>query len=276
MASSRSGSEHTPRRGKSSQRPPRARGAHGSRKNERDDIVRIFGLHAVKAALANPERRVLSLRMTENASARLAEAIAARAIEVTLVSPRDLDKMLGSDTVHQGALVEAEPLQEPSLEDLAECAQSGGPIVILDQVTDPHNVGAVLRSAAVFGSSGLVLTRRNSPPLSGVLAKSASGGLELVPVHLASNLSRALGALQSQGIAIIGLDGEASTAIEDVDFKVPCALVLGAEGKGLRKLTRETCDALCRINPAGPLASLNVSNAAAVSLHLAAMRRRGA
>jgi 23S rRNA (guanosine2251-2'-O)-methyltransferase len=171
-------------------------------------------------------------------------------------------------------MVEVAPLPEPSLDDLAEAAAAGAPIIALDQVTDPHNAGAVLRSAAVFGAGGLLMTRRHSPPLNGTLAKSASGALELVPIHLAQNLSRTLEDLKARGLTLLGLDGAAEHAIEDEAFEKPCVLVLGAEGKGLRQLTRDTCDRLVKISPRGPLRSLNVSNAAAVALHLAAMKRR--
>jgi 23S rRNA (guanosine2251-2'-O)-methyltransferase len=190
------------------------------------------------------------------------------------VRPRDLDRQLGPDTVHQGALLETEPLPEPTLDDLLERTASG-PIIVLDQVTDPHNVGAVLRSAAAFGAAGLVMTRRHSPPLSGALAKSASGALELVPIALVQNLARALAEMGEAGCTRIGLDGTGLGLIEDEPLSGRIALVLGAEGKGLRQLTRETCDRLCRIATPGPLASLNVSNAAAIVLHLGAMRRLG-
>lgn len=239
-----------------------------------DGPIRLFGVHAVQAALTNPAREILSISLTENAELRLEEALATRRLPVTRVSPRDLDKLLGADTVHQGMMIEVAPLPEPSLDDLAEAAAAGNPIVVLDQVTDPHNAGAVLRSAAVFGASGLIMTRRHSPPLNGTLAKSASGALELVPIHLAQNLARTLEDLKSRGVTLLGLDGTAEHAIEDETFAGPCALVLGAEGKGLRQLTCELCHRLVRISARGPLASLNVSNAAAVALHLAAMKRR--
>lgn len=234
----------------------------------------LFGLHAVEAALANPRRRIIRLMATDNAARRLEAALKARAIEPEPVIPRQIDKMLGADTVHQGIALETELLPEPSLDELLENAAAGRPLVVLDQVTDPHNVGAILRSAAVFGCGGLIMTRRHSPPLNGTLAKSASGALELVPVHLTQNLARLLAELKDNAIAVIGLDGAAEDALDDAEFPGPVALVLGAEGKGLRALTAETCDNLYRIEAAGSLTSLNVSNAAAVALHLIALRRR--
>ena len=239
-----------------------------------DEHSLIWGLHSVEAALANPARPIIKLWLTENAAHRIAAAVAARAITPEFVGPRDLDRRLGSDTVHQGALLEAGPLPDVDLGDLAAAAADKGPLIVLDQVTDPHNVGAILRSGAVFGASGLVMTQRNSPPLGGALAKAASGALELVPVALIGNLSRALARLNDDGVTTIGLDGEAEGLLEDAPLAGPVAIVLGAEGKGLRQLTRETCQHVCRISTTGPIASLNVSNAAAVALHLVAMRRR--
>jgi 23S rRNA (guanosine2251-2'-O)-methyltransferase len=233
----------------------------------------IFGFHAVEAALANPLRTIKQAWMTENAENRLANAITARDVAVERVHPRDLDQRLGADTVHQGALIEVAPLREPSMNELARKA-AGRPLVVLDQVTDPHNVGAVLRSAAVFGCAGIVMTRRNSPPLHGVLAKSASGALELVPVATVQNLSRGLEDLKAAGFLIIGLDGEAPEQLETMAWPERVALVLGAEGRGLRQLTRETCDRLASIATDGQLASLNVSNAAAIALHTGVLKRR--
>lgn len=242
-------------------------------KPSEDDRPTLYGVHAVAAALANPQRRIRRMLATENAENRLNEAIAARGLAVERVRPKDLDRLLGADTVHQGVAIEADPLPEPELAELIAKA-AHGPLVVLDQVTDPHNVGAVLRSAAVFGAAGLVTTRRHSPPLNGTLAKSASGALELVPVALVQNLSRALEELKAAGVTVIGLDGEGETLLEDAALAGPVAFVLGAEGKGLRQLTRETCTKVCRIGTSQTLASLNVSNAAAIALHLAQMRRR--
>lgn len=241
-----------------------------------DGRIELFGIHAVAAALANPDRRFLSLMATENAARKLEAAITARNLTVEPVRPKDLDQRLGADTVHQGILAIVEPLPEPNLAELIRAAATGGPLIVLDQVTDPHNVGAVLRSAAVFGSSGLVTTRRHSAPLNGTLAKSASGALELVPIALEQNLARTLDEMKEAGVTVIGLDGEGETLLDEEPLAGAVAFVLGAEGKGLRQLTRETCDRICRIGTAGSLASLNVSNAAAIALHLAAMRRRAA
>ncbi len=245
-------------------------------KRDDDDVIRLYGLHAVEAALNNEARSINKLMMTENAENKLADLVAKRGVPPQRVTPRDLDRLLGPDTVHQGVMLETVPLEEPELIDLAEIAAGGGgPVILLDQVTDPHNVGAVLRSAAVFGAAGVVMTRRNSPPLNGTLAKSASGALELVPVVLAQNLSGALNDLRDAGFTILALDGEADTLLEDEPLTGAIALVFGAEGKGLRQLTRTTSDRLVKIATGGSLNSLNVSNAAAIALHLAAMRRRG-
>jgi 23S rRNA (guanosine2251-2'-O)-methyltransferase len=245
---------------------------HASEKDNRPPL--IFGIHAVAAALANPNRVVCKLLLTDNAEIRLRDVMTARQLIHERVSPRDLDRRLGAETVHQGALLESEPLAEPTLVELTQRAH-GRPMLVLDQVTDPHNVGAVLRSAAVFGAAGVVMTRRHSPPLDGALAKSASGALELVPIALVQNLARAVAELKELQFIVIGLDGDGPALLEELAWPERSALVLGAEGKGLRQLTRASCDSLCRIASDGATASLNVSNAAAVALHLAAMRRLG-
>jgi 23S rRNA (guanosine2251-2'-O)-methyltransferase len=239
-----------------------------------DSSVTLFGIHAVEAALRNPARTIRTLLLTDNAERRLADALAHRKVKAHRALPRDLDRRLGADTVHQGAFLETEALPEPTLAELAATAEGGRPLVVLDQVTDPHNVGAILRSAAAFGAAGLVTTRRHSPPLAGSLAKSASGALEVVPIALVPNLAQALDAMKQEGLTVVGLDGEAPQLIDDYPIEDRVALVFGAEGRGLRRLTRELCDALCRIGMEGGVASLNVSNAAAVALHTLAVRRR--
>lgn len=241
---------------------------------EKEGPPLIYGFHAVEAALANPDRQITRAFMTENAQAKLAARLVERGIEPERVTPRDLDKRLGSDTVHQGMLIEVEDLEELTLGQLARQSE-GRPLLILDQVTDPHNVGAILRSAAVFGASGLIMTRRHSPPLAGALAKSASGALELVPIIRVQNLGRTMSELRIGGYRIAGLDGAAEASIETLKWAPLTAIVLGAEGKGMRESTGQACDRLVRISADGELGSLNVSNAAAVALFTASLARRG-
>jgi len=260
---------------KSKHSKPFTHGSHGrqrhlSRKPETDRLM-LFGLHAVEAALSNPNRPVLRLLATENAAHRLAPLIAKRKVTPETVIPKDLDRLLGPDTVHQGAALEVGPLPPAGLDEI----DLNGILLVLDQVTDPHNVGAALRSAAAFGAAGLVMTARHSPPLGGVLAKAASGALDLVPIVLVNNLAQALTELGERGVLRVGLAEEAETALEDTPLTRPLALVLGAEGKGLRQLTRERCDCLCRISTVGALASLNVSNAAAIAMHWANLKTKG-
>jgi 23S rRNA (guanosine2251-2'-O)-methyltransferase len=249
--------------------PWRGKPRHAPRQ-ESPDRVTLFGVHAVEAALANPKRSILRVRATENAAQRLAPLLAKRGIKPEPAIPRDLDKMLGADAVHQGILLEAEPLPPVSLEEV----DANGILLVLDQLTDPQNVGAALRSAAAFGAAGLVMTERHSPPLQGALAKAASGALDIVPVILVKNLSQALAELGERGVMRVGLSEEASEPLESSPLARPLALVLGAEGKGLRQLTREHCDRLCRISTKSALASLNVSNAAAVALHWSSLNAR--
>ena len=194
--------------------------------------------------------------------------MAKRGVTPELVNPKDLDRLLGADAVHQGVALESEPLPPTRLDE----ASTGGILLVLDQVTDPQNVGAALRSAAAFGASGLVLTERHSPPLSGVLAKAASGALDIVPVILVKNLAQSLAELGERGYLRVGLAEEASEALESVPLTRPLALVLGAEGKGLRRLSRENCDVLARLDMPGKVKSLNVSNACAVALTIARMK----
>jgi 23S rRNA (guanosine2251-2'-O)-methyltransferase len=238
-----------------------------------EGLVRLYGTHAVEAALNNPRRTIRRLLATENAEKRLADAITARKLVVERATPLDLDRMLGADAVHQGLLLEAEPLPEPTLYELQRAAADGAPLIILDHVTDPHNAGAVLRSAAVFGAAGVIMTQRHSPPLNGVLAKSASGALDAVPVLLVQNLARTMLELKETGFVLLGLEGTAAARLEEEPFDGKTAIVLGAEGKGLRELTAMTCDRLVSITTSATFTSLNVSNAAAVALHSARVAR---
>jgi 23S rRNA (guanosine2251-2'-O)-methyltransferase len=239
-------------------------------RREAADRVTLYGLHAVEAALANPKRTVATVLATENAAHRLGTLLAKRGLTAEAATPRDLDRQLGPDAVHQGVILEAEELPAVALDEV----ETSGVLLVLDQITDPQNVGALLRSAAAFGAAGLVMTERHSPPLHGVLAKAASGALDIVPVILVKNLAQALTELGERGFQRVGLAEEADLALEAASLARPLALVLGAEGKGLRQLTREHCDVICRISTQSALASLNVSNAAAVALHWASRNAR--
>jgi 23S rRNA (guanosine2251-2'-O)-methyltransferase len=259
-----------PRPDKPSPRAWRGKPRHASRRPDTERIL-LFGVHAVEAALANPKRNVVRLLATENAAHRLAPQLLKRGLTPEEASPRDLDRLLGPDAVHQGVALEAEPLPPAELDEVS----LDGILLVLDQVTDPQNVGAALRSAAAFGAAGLVLTERHSPPLQGVLAKAASGALDIVPVILVKNLAQALAELGERGFMRVGLAEEATEGLEAAPLARPLALVLGAEGKGLRQLTKEHCDQLCRISTQSGFASLNVSNAAAIALHWASLKAKG-
>jgi 23S rRNA (guanosine2251-2'-O)-methyltransferase len=248
--------------------PPR------SKAERQADRLWIYGVHAVAAALANPERKVLRLLATENARRRL-ELGRAPAIAIEPATPKELDRLLGEEAVHQGIAVEVEPLASPGLDALAADARL---LLFLDQVTDPHNVGAILRTAAAMAADAVIVTARHSPAETGVLAKSASGALDLIPLIVVPNLARALETVGDAGFERIGLDSDAPELLEDVFSADRLALVVGAEGKGLRQRTRLTCNRLARLDLPGELRSLNVSNAAALALYSAgrflAMRHR--
>ena len=231
----------------------------------RPDALWIYGMHPVEAALANPRRSVKRLLATPNALLRLAAAGATLPLAPEETTPRDLDRLLGSDAVHQGVAIEVAPLAPLPIEALADARL----VVVLDQVTDPHNVGAILRSSVAFAADAVVTTGRHAPAETGVLAKAASGALDWLPLITVQNLARALTTLGDLGFTRIGLDSEADTPIESAIAGERIALVLGAEGKGLRRLTRDTCDSLARLTTGGPIASLNVSNAAVLALYLA-------
>ena len=230
------------------------------------DTVWLYGLHTVKAAIANPDRKILRLMVTQNALARLELGDEpALAFPIETVAPQEIDKLVGPDAIHQGVLVEARPLPVRKLDSLKDKPL----ILVIDQVTDPHNVGAILRSAVAFDAGALVTTERHSPTESGVLAKSASGALELIPYIQITNLADALEELHKLGFQTIGLDSEGPEPLEGAFSGGKIALVLGAEGKGLRQKTRATCHALARLDMPGAIKSLNVSNAAAIALYAA-------
>lgn len=246
-----------------------------AKKVQGNETVWLFGLHAVRDALVNPDRRRLRLIVTLNAQNKLEDAIAASGMEPEVVDPRKFNAPLDPGSVHQGAALEVKPLDWGRLEDVA-IGRDAPRLLLLDRVTDPHNVGAILRSAEVLGASAVIGTRHHSAPETGALAKTASGALERQPYLRVRNLSDAIVALQGMGYLVLGLDGEAGQTIEAaVEGKTdrPVALVLGAEGPGLREKTKETCDMLVRIDAAGEFGSLNVSNAAALALY--ASQRKG-
>jgi 23S rRNA (guanosine2251-2'-O)-methyltransferase len=233
-----------------------------------DGPVILYGWHTVAAALANPQRQIRKLWLTENAARRLADDNIDTRVPPEIVRPSLIDARVGPDAVHQGLLAEADPLDSPDIDTLPQ----EGIVLVLDQITDPHNVGAILRSAAAFAVKAIVTTARHSPEATGVLAKSASGALELVPIVTVQNLARALNELNDQGFMTVGLDSQGSENLGAVTLRQPLALVLGAEGKGLRQLTRETCSVVARLDMPGEIKSLNVSNAAVLALYIGASR----
>ena len=240
------------------------------------ETVWLFGLHAVRDALLNPRREKLRLVVTPNARDKLEDAISAAGMEPEISDPRRFSAPLDPQSVHQGAALEVRPLDWGRLEDVA-LGSAGRPprVLLLDRVSDPHNVGAILRSAEVFGACAVIGTLHHAAPETGALAKTASGALERQPYLRERNLADAMERLKAMGYFVIGLDGEAEQSIDialDGRRDRAVALVLGAEGPGLRDKTKATCDALVRIDFAGEFGSLNVSNAAAVALYAAANR----
>jgi 23S rRNA (guanosine2251-2'-O)-methyltransferase len=227
---------------------------------------RLWGKHAVAAALDNPERKVLRAWATREASAFMQFP---KDVPITIAEAPDLGRLVPHDAPHQGVVIEVEPLEEAWLDELITDVPEGAVLLVLDQVTDPHNVGAILRSVAAFGAVGIVTQDRHSPPESGVVAKAASGALERVPWVRVVNLARALEEIGDAGFWRIGLAGDAETDLKDALGSPRIALVLGAEGAGLRPNTREHCDAVARLPITDAVESLNVSNAAAVALYAA-------
>jgi 23S rRNA (guanosine2251-2'-O)-methyltransferase len=266
----------SPRRGPPGPKPapavhePRARRepSPGRREPRAADVAQIYGFHSVSAALRAPGRKLVRLYATPAAAERLGPDIAARGVETLILSNEEIALRAPREAVHQGVLLEARPLEPIDLSELP----ARGLVVVLDQVTDPHNVGAILRSAAAFAVDALVTTERHSPEFTGALTKSASGGLEHVPICSVTNLARALREMGDAGYLRVGLDSEGPQSLAATVLSRPMALVLGAEGKGLRRLTRENCDILARLDMPGPIKSLNVSNACAVALSIATMK----
>src|SRR3954447_21019234 len=245
----RGGSKPFNRPGKSAGRPARR-----DRDSDTDGPVILYGWHTVTMALATPQRQIRKLTLTENAARRLADENIPIPVTPEIVRPQEIDRLLSPDAVHQGLLAEADPLASPHIDTLAP----EGLVLVLDQITDPHNVGAILRSAAAFAVKAIVTTARHSPEATGVLAKAASGALELVPLVTVQNLARALTQLNERGFMTVGLDSAGSENLSAIALEAPLALVLGAEGKGLRQLTRETCSHVARLDMPGEIKSLNV------------------
>jgi len=227
----------------------------------------LYGVHAVRAALSNPHRNIRRFITTAPALENVADALGVRKLTPEIISSQEISKILAEGAVHQGVAIEVLPLPELSLEEYLAQAKAQKPLLLLDQVTDPHNVGAILRSAAAFEAGAVIVTRDHAPQESAVLAKASSGGIEIVPLITVTNLSQSMEMLKKQGYWCIGLDGEAKQTIVQAKLNNKTALVLGAEGKGLRRLTGERCDLLVRLPISSAMESLNVSNAAAIALY---------
>lgn len=226
----------------------------------------IYGKHVVQAALQNPMRKIKRVLVTRNTRDELGEKQFAKIKNLQITDSKKLDDMLPREAVHQGIALECEALTQPSLQEwlVLKCNK---PLIILDQVSDPHNVGAILRSAAAFDVGAVIVTDRNAPAENGVMAKSASGALEFIPLISVVNLAQAIELIKKSGYWVYGLDSAAKKNISEAKFDKKTTLVLGAEGRGLRRLTSENCDMLIRLPISGQMESLNVSNAAAIALY---------
>ena len=243
--------------------PPKAR------YNPDEGPVYLYGMHTVRAALDNPNRIKKVLLATPNALNRLKESGEIGKVPVKETTPKELDRLLGDDAVHQGAALEVDPVSRFGLDDIHPLQL----VVVLDHITDPHNVGAILRTACAFGADAVITTARHSPRETGVMAKSASGALDLVPMIEVRNLGDALEKLKSRGMLVLGFDSESELQLKPRTDSRPMAIVMGAEGKGLRQRTRELCDEVVKLDMPGPIKSLNVSNAAAIALFAATAGR---
>ena len=239
------------------------RETRSQRERAGEDVAVLYGWHPVVEALRNEQRQVRRLLATENSARRLQEAVPNLSIQPELVRPDEISRLVEPDAVHQGLYLEADPLPAPTLDTLPATAL----VLALDQITDPHNVGAIVRTAAAFKVDAIVTTARHSPSATGVLAKSASGGLEHVPFVIVRNLAEALIALGERGFQRVGLDSEGDTPLDAIEVRRPLVVALGAEGKGLRQRTKEVCDVVARLDMPGAIKSLNVSNATAITLY---------
>lgn len=243
---------HPKHHGKSQHKPQKTVG----------DRYFIYGQHACEAALANPARKCFRLICTRAVAERYQNEDLSCPVEVR--EAKDMDQMLPKDAVHQGLALEVAKLETA---DLGELMDSGKPLVMLDQVTDPHNVGAILRSAAAFDAGGVILPKDHAPQEGAAMAKAASGALDIVPMCVVVNLAQTLRELKENGYWAAGLDGEAKQTIAEAKLGAKTVLVMGAEGAGLRRLTREMCDFLVKLPMSERMESLNVSNAAAIALY---------
>lgn len=261
-------------------RPERAERPAGEPREQKGPRPNLYGFHAVRAAWLNPARQIEALYVTESAEAEFDETLiqgrqaGLRRPAAQTVEKHELDRMLPREAVHQGIAIVTKPLEDVFIQDfiIKSQEQTKTILLMLDQVTDPHNVGAILRSASAFGATGVIMQRMHAPELTGVLAKTASGAVDHIPVAFETNLSRSIEDLKENGFFVLGLDERGKREIGDVmrnnkggDTKI--VFVLGAEGPGMRRLIKENCDELVRLPTGGPIASLNVSNAAAVALY---------
>lgn len=227
----------------------------------------LYGLHAVRAALQNPRRDIRRMLATSPAAEKLAMECEKRRLKPELKSAQEISHVLPKDSVHQGVALEVRPLPEMILEEYLREAKEQKPLLLLDQVTDPHNVGAIIRSAAAFDAGAIIVTRDNAPQESATLAKASSGGIEIIPIITVTNLAQSMETLKKSGYWCVGMDGEAKQTLKQANLDHKTALVLGAEGTGLRRLTSERCDLLVRLPISSQMESLNVSNAAAIALY---------
>lgn len=233
----------------------------------------VYGWHAVNAALANPERMVVRIIASPTAAEKL-ELPTRKLPTPHIMEPRELDRILGNDAVHQGIAAEVKPLEPYRIEDIINIENPRGPIVILDQVSDPHNVGAIMRSAAAYDAIAVIYPKDHSAPETPTMAKAASGALDIVKRIQVTNLATTLRELKDAGWWIIGLEGESKTLFSDLKFAAKTVVVLGAEGKGMRRLTADSCDERARLPMGSGMESLNVSNAAAIALYQLYLARK--
>lgn len=243
-------------------------------RNDASGLIWLWGTHAVKAALANSGRKSRKLLVLPGSDPVILQLASRSRVTVETVDMTGISRALPREAVHQGLALLTSPLEDLDVSEVVEEAKSPCCLVLLDQVTDPHNFGAVIRSAAAFGASGIIVQDRHSPPASGVLAKAASGALETVPIIRVVNIARTLESLGEQGFLRLAFADEAAVPLDQVDLNRNVVLVLGSEGDGLRRLTRECCDQAIRLPTTAAMPSLNVSNAAAVALYAWSVARR--